>query len=139
MNHEPEATLRTLHRVYCGLSGHAPPYATCERRLLEFHNAGFTEEDIKDVVEYVKRANRKFGYSGGWSLVFGSLIGNLEKFGDLVGASRADKRDRDHKAKHSFAPDKASVLRASGRPDSATPPERTMKIGDVLKGIRESL
>lgn len=139
-----EQTLRSMHRSYCESSGQLPPFLSCQRLLLEAHNQGFAEDDIRLVVAHLKRENAKFGNGVGYSMRFNKLFeqgpdGAFEHLGSLLGSARADKRAADHKAKHSYPAAKAEVLRATHRPDAPVVPERTMKIGDVLKGIRESL
>lgn len=136
---EPDQQLRSLHRVYCELSGHQPPYSTCERRLLEFHNAGFAEDDLRLIIEHVKRVNSKREPAYRLSLRFTHIIGDLERAGDLVGEARAERRARDFKAKHSYTPAKASVLRASGRPDAPAVPDATMTAAEALARLKQSL
>lgn len=139
MNPEPEVQLRTLHRLYCELTDYMPPFLTCQRRLLEFVNAGFAEDDLRLIIEHIKHLNRKRELAYRLSLRFNHVVGDLERAGDILGEARAHKRARDFKAKHSYSEQKASVLRASGRPDAPAVPERTMTAGEVLKGIREAL
>ena len=136
---ELNQTLRSLHVAFCEATGQSPPYATCERRLLEFHNTGFAVDELRLVIAYVRQANRKFSGGIGYSLNFGSLVGNLEKFGDLLGLARADKRAKDFKAKHSYPPAKAEVLRATGRPDAPVVPEGCMSAKEALQRMREGL
>jgi len=126
--------LRSLHVAFCEATGQQPPYATCERRLLEFHNTGFAVDELRLVIAYVRQANRKFSGGIGYSLNFGSLVGNLEKFGDLLGLARAEKRAKDFRAKHSYPPAKAEVLRATGRPDAPPLPEPTVA-KEVVRGL----
>lgn len=131
--------LRTLHRIYCDITGQSPPYLTCERRLAEFLNAGFAEDDMRLIVEYVKRENRKRDFGFQLSLRFDKIVGDLERAGDLLGSARADKRARDHKAKHSYSQDKASVLRATGRPDAPEAPDQCVSASEALRRLKESL
>lgn len=139
----PEAQLRTLHRVYCETTGQQPPYICCQRILWDFSKQGFGEDDIRDVATHVKRANLKFS-GGGFSLRFEKLFetdqdGIFVHFGSLLGEARGAKRAADHKAKHSYPPAKASVLRATGRPDAPAAPDGCIPIHQALKQIRESL
>lgn len=134
MNTEPEAQLRTLHRIYCDSSGHSPPYATCERRLLDFHNAGFAEDDLRLVIDYIKRVNRKRESGFQLSMRFDKVVGDLERFGDCLGEGRADRRKREFRAKQSHCEDKASILRATGRPDTKPLPE-PQRAKEVMEGL----
>lgn len=129
-----QRSLRALHAVFCELSGQQPPYSTCERRLLEFHNAGFAEDDLRLVIEHVKRENKKRDFGFQLSMRFDKLIGDIERFGDLLGSSRADKRARDFKARNSYPAAKAEVLRATGRPDSKPLPE-PQQAKEVMEGL----
>lgn len=139
MNQELDTTLRQLHVCYCEFSGHVPPYATCERRLLEFHNAGFDVEDLALVLKHIFSVNRGRETSFRLSVRFGNLVGDLERFGDLLGESRASKRAREHKAKHSYPEAKASVLRSSGRSDTPTVPENVLTSKEALERLKASL
>jgi hypothetical protein len=141
MSTEPpiEQTLREIHRVFCEVTGQQPPFATCQRRLFEFHNTGFSTDELRLVLAYARQANRNFSGGIGYSLSFGSLVGNLEKFGDLLGLARAEKRAKDYKARHSYPPAKAEVLRATGRPDAPVVPEGCMSAKEALKQMREGL
>lgn len=134
MNPEPDTTLRHLHRLYVELSHHSCPYVTCERRWLEWHNAGFSEDDLRLIIEHVKRVNKKREFGFQLSMRFGNLIGDLERAGDLLGEARAEQRKREFRAKHSFCEDKASVLRATGRPDTKPLPEQ-QQAKQVMEGL----
>jgi len=136
---ELDTTLRSLHACYCELSLRQPPFLTCERRWLEFHNAGFGIDDLKLVIAFVQKVNSKRERQYHIPLRFDSLIGDLERMGDLLGESRADKRARDFRAKHSFSAGKVEVLRATGRPDAPVVPEGCMSAADALKRLRESV
>lgn len=139
MNLELDGTLRHLHRLYVELSHHSCPYATCERRWLEWHNAGFSEDDLRLIIEHVKRVNRKREAGFQLSMRFGNLVGDLERAGDLLGEARAYKRASDFKARNSFVPDKASVLRSSGRPDAPAVPDAVITAAEAIRRLRESV
>ena len=136
---EHDTTLRSLHACYCEWSGHSTPYVTCERRWWEFEKAGFDKEDLRLVIEHVKRLNSKRDAGFRLSLRFDKVVGDLERMGDLLGEARADKRARDYKAKHAFVPDKASVLRATGRPDEKQAPENTLSAAEALARLKASI
>lgn len=139
MSAELDQTLRGLHACYCELSQNQPPYALCERRWLEFHNAGLAIDDLRLTLEFVLRTNKKRERQYWIPLRFGSFVGDLERFSDLLGESRADKRARDFKTKHSFSEGKASVLRATGRPDAPAVPENTLSAAEALAKLKASL
>lgn len=136
---EPETTLRSLHACYCELSLQQPPYSTCERRWFEWQKAGFDIDDLRLVIEHVRRENKKRDFGFQLSLRFDKIIGDIERFGDCLGSARAEKRARDFKAKHSYPPAKAEVLRATGRSDQPPIPEGCMPLGEVLRQMRETL
>jgi len=139
MHNEIEPTLRSLHALFCTMTQHQPPYALCERRWLEFHNAGLAEDDLKLTIEHVLRINKGRERRYHLAMRFGSFVGDLERFSDLLGEARADKRARDFKAKHSFSSGKAEVLRATGRPDAPVVPEGCMSAKEALQRLREGL
>lgn len=138
MNTEPEATLQTLHRIYCEITGHQPPFSLCERRWFEWQKH-FAEDDLQLTLEYVMRLNKKRERQYHVPTRFGSIIGDLERFSDLCGEARADKRARDFKAKHSYPEAKASVLRSSGRSDTPTVPENVLTAKEALERLKASL
>ncbi len=139
MSAELDTTLRSLHACYCEWSGHSTPYVTCERRWWEFEKAGFDKEDLRLVIEHVKRINSKRDAGFRLSLRFDKVVGDLERMGDLLGEARADKRARDFRAKHAFVQDKASVLRATGRADSQEIPEACLSAKEALAKLKASL
>jgi len=136
---ELNQTLRSLHASYCELSLEQPPYVTCERRWWEFNNIGFGLDDLKLTIAFVQGVNRKREKPYHIPLRFDAFIGNLERFGDLLGSARADKRARDFRAKHSYPPAKAEVLRATGRPDAPEVSEGCMSAKEALQRMRETL
>lgn len=143
MNSELDTTLRHLHRIYVELSHHSCPYSTCERRWLEWHNAGFVEDDLRLIIGHVQRVNRKREFGFQLSLRFGNLIGDLERAGDLLGEARAEQRKREHRLKYSEPPNKAEILRATGRPDTKPLPDpqqaKQVMEGLLKKGFQEAL
>ncbi len=145
---ELNQTLRSLHACYCTESGETPPYQGCERRLLEFHKQGYALDELALTIRYVKMTNRSFGNGVGFSLRFGKLFqqaedGIFEHFSDLLGSARAWKRKMDFKAKHSYPPAKAEVLRATGRPDTIPleepKPAKEIVYGMLKKGFEDAL
>jgi hypothetical protein len=136
---ELNQTLRSLHAMFCTMTQHQPPYALCERRWLEFHNAGLAEDDLKLTIEFVLRTNKKRERQYWIPLRFGSFVGDLERFSDLLGESRADKRARDFKARHCYPAAKAEVLRATHRPDAPVVPEGCMSAKEALQRLRAEL
>lgn len=146
---EPEATLRALHVAYCRETGDAPPYESCERRLLAFHNAGFAVDELVLVVHYIRHVNRQFSTGiRGFSLRFGKLFeqaedGTFEHFGDMLGSARGWQRKQDFQKKNSYPAAKAEVLRATGRPDAPAIPEpqqaKQVMDGLLKKGFEDAL
>lgn len=135
----PDSTLRQLHACYCELSLQQPPYSTCERRWFEWHKAGFAEDDLRLVIEYVNRVNKKRSWQFHIPLRFDRFIGDLERFGDCLGSARAERRAREHKAKHSYPAAKAEVLRVTGRVDVPAIPENCISAQEAIKRLRESV
>jgi hypothetical protein len=84
--------LKSLHSTYCAMTGHEPPYNLSERRWFEFNKAGLTEADLKLVLDHILYSNRKRDYK--YSLRFDKIIGDLERFSDLLGEARASQRGR---------------------------------------------
>jgi len=133
-----EESLRTLHNVYSSLTGQQPPFAFCERRWFEWQKH-FAMDDLKLAIDHALRINKKRQPQYQIPFRFNSFIGDLERFSDLIGDARADKRARDFKAKHSYPAAKAEVLRATGRPDAPVVPEGCMSAKEALQRMRETL
>lgn len=133
-----ESEIQSLHTTYVTMTGHQTPFPLCERRWFEWQKY-FASDDLKLVIEYVTRLNRKREPQYRIPLRFGSIIGDLERFSDLLGESRADRRARDFKTKHSYPVAKASVLRATGRPDAPAVPENCISAAEAIRRLRESV
>lgn len=140
---EPDQQLRSLHNIYILMTGQQPPYSTCERRWWEWSKAGFAEDDLRLVIEHVKRENKKREFGFQLSLRFDKIIGDIERFGDCLGSARAEQRARDFKAKHSYPVAKQEVLRATGRSDAPPLPEpqqaKQVMAGLLKKGFEDAL
>lgn len=139
MNTELDKQLRHLHRLYVELSHHSCPYALCERLWYEFNKAGLGDDDLRITIAHVQRLNAKREKPFHVPLRFDSFIGNLERFGSLLGEARAEQRARDFKAKHSYSEGKASVLRSSGRADAPEVPPNCISAKEALERLKREL
>ena len=135
MSHTPEklAEIRRLHAAYVRLTGLAVSLDLQGYREMvwfQWMRLGFTEADLVCVVRYVKgfiqRGDR------GWNLgtlKFNSLIGQPDKFEELLAEARVRGKSENRKPK-------SEILRVSGRDSqSAIANSRTKSVGEVAARI----
>jgi hypothetical protein len=87
------AQLQSLHNCYCTLSGFEARYAIHERAYAEFIAAGFTEDDLRCVILFLKRENKSGNRT--YSLRLNKLLDfEFRHFDSLLGEARARDRNR---------------------------------------------
>lgn len=119
-----------LHSQYIKLTGLQVPYSMGRHYYWEqFIAAGHTGNDLSLLVGYIKRRIREKRREKE-SLMFRNLIQNLENTEDDLSMARAEARIPHHD------PSKASVLRATQRPITATVSQPTPVI-DVMEQHKE--
>lgn len=128
--------IRKLHDTYCRETGQQPPYNTCERRWFDYQKLGFTVEDLKLVIAHVKRLNKLRDADYQLSLRFDRIIGDCERFGDLLGDARAYERQRLARV----VTNKQQVMndfRGTETPPSTTP--QALSARDALRAALDKL
>lgn len=129
-----DSHLRELHQAYVAMSGLDVPITMARLSTWEmFVAAGHTDKDLRLVLEHVRRLNRQ---GMNYSLGFRNRIQDLDSFGELLAEAKALAR------KPKYAPDKARVLRRTGRPDepdqpAARTPEQIMRDSAALKAFSD--
>lgn len=103
-----------------------------ERQLWEYHNSGFTEQDLESVLTFVLWRNGKSEPKFRTRIQFHRIVGDLEWFNSVLGESQAWARNR----RQAPTPKQHAVaaLRGSYEPEGVAGQARTLK--DVLKGIQ---
>ena len=118
MSSVPEklAQIQKLHGAYVRLTGLAVALDLQGYREMlwcQWLREGFTEADLEAVVRYVRRCvrNNERGFNVG-SLRFNSLIGQVDRFGELL--AEASSQGRKPEGRNP----RAEILRATGRDGS---------------------
>ena len=124
--------IRRLHAAYVRLTGLSVVLDLAgyrERLWFDWLQMGWTEKDLAVVVGYVKRciARNERGFNYG-TLKFGSLVGQVDKFEEILAEARAVGRQPEGRNP------RAEILRASGR-DSQGPIANSQRAGDVVAGL----
>lgn len=86
--------LKCILDVFCKLSGQELKYFPCERLLFDYHNNGFTEDDLKCVLTFMLWQNSKREPRFRNRILFHRIVGDLEEFNSRLGEARAWERNR---------------------------------------------
>jgi len=128
---DPAEQILQLHRLYVEQTGHAVSLGfDRERAWFDFLARGWTEDDLRLVIEKIKSGIRR-GERRPGALKFRNLIVQLDYFDEDLAEARAAARVK------RMDPARAAVLRATGRSDA--PPSGTAKaVSEVaLKVLRD--
>jgi len=87
------APIATLQHAWCQASGQELNHKLCERVFYEAWKAGVTADDIRCVVEFMLRFNKRSDGAKFRVNAF-SVVGDLEKLGALIAEARAAERNR---------------------------------------------
>jgi hypothetical protein len=120
--------IKALHAAYMRLTGLAVALDLQGYRAMlwsQWLREGFSEADLARVVHYVRGCIRggERGFTWG-SLRFNTLIGQPDRFGELLAEAQAAGRGRVGDR------GRAGVLRATGR-DAGSPKSKVQSFGDV--------
>jgi len=129
MTTDPTPIIAETHRIYCSLTRSEPNLAVWQRRLYDFVQAGYSPQDMEQVLMWLIRENKRNTYQRSLSLL---KLMDLEHFDSYLVDARAANRN--------FRPvtPKAQVL-AQLRPsvdetDSGVP---ARIIGRVMEDMRK--
>jgi hypothetical protein len=86
------ASCQEVYQLWKELSGSQLNYAVQERRIFDFVQAGYTLDDLRTVMEFVKAFNATHEFRK--SVSFDGIIGSLERFDSLLGEARAGTSSR---------------------------------------------
>lgn len=85
--------LKAIYDCYCNISGFNPRYAIHERAIAEFVTAGFVEDDLRCVLLFLKRENRRGNCT--YSLRIDKLLDfEFRHFDALLSEARCKERNR---------------------------------------------
>lgn len=80
-----------LHDLWCSLTEQELHRKATERLFWQFHNDGFTGDDLKCVIGYMQRCNSKGG--GRYKIQAHKVIGDLEVFASILAEAKAKERN----------------------------------------------
>ena len=127
--------IRRMHAAYVRLTGLSVVLDLAgyrERLWFDWLRMGWTEGDLAVVVGYVKRciARNERGFNYG-TLKFGSLVGQVDRFEELLAEARAVGRGRGGDQA------RAAVLRESGRGEAEirNPKSEIRSAGAIAAGV----
>ena len=84
--------LTALHECYVRLTGYEIRLSIHERAFYEFAKAGFTPDDLRCVLEFLKAQNKKRDCK--YDLKIHKIIYDLERFDSFLGEAKAIERNR---------------------------------------------
>jgi hypothetical protein len=132
----PDAISALLH-VWNEETGQELNARAVERLFWEFHQCGFTPDDLRLVLRYWQRQNRQASearYRKAISAV--RVMRDLEEFASILGLARAEERNR---VRHS---PRQAILNATGRTETKTGdtarPAKAV-VAEALRGIVKEL
>lgn len=115
-----QTEIAALHAAYCAASGiQLPLDAAREMQWYEVWRRGIRAADVTAVIRFMKW--KKQNDRPVRSLTFRNFVGNPDYLEEDIAELRARQRATPARAQETT--DRASVLRASGRPAAAPPPE----------------
>ncbi len=88
----PSDAFQPILSEYSRLTGRNAPLSLYDASLFPFVRAGFTADDMRIVIEFIQRENKRNHYQYGLKL--GSLINDLQRFNDLLEEAKAKERNR---------------------------------------------
>jgi len=94
MTTDPQPIIAEVHRIYSSLTGTSTNLRLWERDLFDFVQAGFTPQDMEQVLIWIMRENKKASeprYQKSTSLL--KLIGDLRFFDSYLAEAKASNRN----------------------------------------------
>ena len=123
--------LQSLHALFCQLTERQLHFALHERVWHEFDRAGFTENDLRIVIGWMKASNRKHEWQYGFKL--GNVIGDLARFDEILAEALAVNRNKPKAA----TPREQVVKEFQKTAGEAFVRETARPLADVLKGMAQ--
>ncbi|MCW5558173.1 MAG: hypothetical protein KIT22_10130 [Verrucomicrobiae bacterium] len=119
MTTQAQQAIREMHEAYCRESGMRLPLdAAREMQWWEPYRRGIRAADVTDLIRWMKW--KKQHDQPCRSLTFRNFVGNPDYMEEDLAELRSRRRGAQARAAHQM--ERASVLRASGRPGAPEPP-----------------
>lgn len=83
--------IHDLHDLWCSLTEQELHRKATERLFWEFHNDGFTSDDMRCVIGYMQRCNSKG--NGRYKIQAHKVLGDLEVFASILAEARGRERN----------------------------------------------
>lgn len=136
---DPENTLRSLHALYCTLTGRNLKYQFYQREWRDFAQ-NFTAEDLQTVMAYVERENRKREKRYQIRTELLRIVGDLATFDSLKAEAELEVKARAARAR-AFKPSAGQSALAAMRHEEVKPPDeppKRLSIDFVANALRNS-
>jgi hypothetical protein len=115
--------IKQLHDTYINITGIQVTEMLHQNKWYLFCQAGFKEQDLKDVLAWIKRENSRNRYQ--YSVRLSTLIGDLEHFDELRGLA--------HRRKPPVRSEGQKTLDSFRGYEQEPPTSKTISIGDILR------
>ena len=123
--------LQSFHALFCQLTERQLHFALHERVWYEFDRAGFTENDLRIVIGWMKSSNRKHEWQYGFKL--GNVIGDLARFDEILAEALAVQRNKPK----AVSPREQVVAEFRKTSGESFVRETARPLADVLKGMAQ--
>lgn len=127
---DPETNLHDLHRLYCTLTGRNLTYQFYVREWANFAKV-FNADDLRAVLAWVDRVNKKREWQYRIRTDLLKLIGDLAVFDSLKAEAELDAKARAAKAR-AWQPTAGQVALAEMRHEEVKPPETEPRMAKEL-------
>lgn len=85
--------LHALHKTWCDLTKQPLHYRAAERILFELANDGFTEDDLRCVIQSTQAWNRSHA-DAQIKMQFNKICGDVERFASVLAEARGKERNK---------------------------------------------
>lgn len=138
---DPETNLHDLHRLYCTLTGRNLTYQFYVREWADFAKV-FNADDLRAVLAWVDRVNKKREWQYRIRTDLLKLIGDLAVFDSLKAEAELDAKARAAKVR-AWQPSESDKILAEFKKTEPTAPDEPPKrvsldfIADALKKAKQ--
>lgn len=134
---DPETNLKALHSLYCDLTGRTLTYQFYVREWSDFAKV-FTADDLRAVLSWVERENKKREWQYRIRTDLLRIIGDLAVFDSLKAEAELDQKAKTAKAR-AYRPSEGDKILGEFRKTEPTAPDRgpVMTRDVLLKNLSE--
>lgn len=126
--------LQSLHLTFCNISGYSPKYEIYEQSWHDYVRKGFTESDLRCVLLFLKRENRRLHGTCAYSLRLGKFLDfQYHHFSDILSEARA--KERNHRPRPTARDRVLSLYLKEADAETKPAPLLCRSVKDILKSI----